>query len=216
MNLNNGSVRSRSMSVFMGEITFSAGAANHAAGSSSSLNFTNLINLATGVREARTVTVTVGASAVSAATLADMWVAALTQVLPTYGGVVFRQGGVYGNFVLAFPYPDEAPFPGCALVHSGHFTALSGFTLNNPVLTLDLDAAEKRFTATAAIVDSLEHDKEVLELQLARAGAGTGGGAGSTSVVVNNPATNTTQTVMAAIAGFGIGFMVRGARREEE
>lgn len=215
MNLNDGVLRSRFMLVYLAELSFVANATNHAAGSSATINFTNLTNLATGVREARSVTVTVGGSSVNAQTLADMWVTALNAVLPAYGAAAFRGTAAYGNYFIWFPYSDEAPFPGAGLVHTGQFTSFGGVAINHPILVADLEAAQTRYEALETSNATLTQRKNVLELQLAATGDGATAGAGSTSVVVNNPATDTTQTVMAAIAGFGVGFMVRGARQEE-
>lgn len=215
MNINDGVVRSKSMFCAIAEVSFTAGSNSHAAGSTSTVNLASVINLATGVRESRTITVTVGASAVNAQTLADMWVTALSAVLPAYGGFVARAAASYGNFIFGVPYTDEAPYPSWALQHSGHFAGLTNVAVNNPVMIADLEAAQRRYAVLQSAKEEADHQVDVLELQLASTGSGSSTAPGSTSVTVNNPATNTAQTVMAAIAGFGVGFMVRGARQEE-
>lgn len=208
--------RSKTCIISLMEVSFIAGTANHAAGASAVVNYTNLVNLETGARENKAVTVIVGSTALNAAAVADLWVVALNNALAEYGGVAIRAGATaYGNLLLALPYTDVAPYPAPALTNtSSMFAGFSNLLYANPLNEQDREVAEATALALQATNDDLRHQVDVLEVRIAASGGSSS--PGSTSVVVNNPATDTAQTVMAAIAGFGIGFMLRGARQGDD
>lgn len=203
------------------EIGYLASTNNHAAGSTATIQLYNLTNLATGVKENKSITVVVGATPISAFLCAELWVVALNAALVPYGGFAFK--GVptgYGTVVLLYPYCAEAPFPTQALVNNnGMFTGYTAIVSDSSLARVGFTQADAEIARLQNLAAQLDANLVTANQQITVLEASQAGGearAGSAVVAVNNPAVSTSQTIMAAIAGFGVGFMVAGKRETEE
>lgn len=185
--------RSTAMAAVSIEIGYLASTNNHAAGSTATIQLYNLTNLATGVKENKSITVVVGATPINAFLCAELWVVALNAALVPYGGFAFK--GVptgYGTVVLLYPYCAEAPFPTQALVNNNSMFA--GYT------AIVSDSALARVGFTQA-------DAEIARLQNLINAAPSG----SPSAVALT-SSDSGSTLVAALAGFGVGYAMKGER----
>lgn len=198
---------SRFCLVYLLEVTFSAGANNHAAGTSALLNFMNLINPQTGARETKSVSVTVGASAMGGPAVADAWAAAINAALSSYGVIAARGYGGYANVVVSVPYSAELPVVYVSPAHTGMFMSLANMITVNPVLEKALTDYSTQISDATTTITDLDNQVQILKVQAAAGGSEGAASPGSTSVVVSTPE-NKGQTIIAAMAGFSAGFMI--------
>lgn len=217
MKLNNfDALRSSTMTVVLFEVP----AAGVGAGTTTTFNLLNAVNLVTGVKENKSVSVTVGGSAITSNALCDLWVTAFNNAISSCGGAAFKgSAGTTMSFVIMYPYSDATPFTGLLLAtNGGHITSMTSQTIGNQLLNQDIAVADLDYIAKLQSIEDLEdllaaanHEKDLLELQLASAGGGSSGAPGSTTVSVAG--SKVSEVLMAAIAGFGVGHMVASDTR---
>lgn len=198
---------SRLCQALMLEVTYSAGTNNHAAGTSAVITFQNLINPQTGARENKSVGVTVGATAMSGPAVADAWAAAINAAVSSYGVVATRGAGGYANVLISVPYAAELPAVALSLSHTGMTTGFMSLITVNPMLEKALTDYSMQISDAATTITDLDNQVQILNVKAAAEGSVGAASPGSTSVVVTAPE-NRGQTVMAAMAGFSVGFMV--------